>query len=216
MSGTSKPVALPYESGSTSNPSLLRHPLPMLALLVAIGMTVAAAAVAMSPRFTFGQQLTLSRVALGVIALAMLGVVFAISGVYGMVALDVGRRIREVGLRLALGATARDVVAGVIRRGLAPVVAGGLAGGIAAVWTGPYLEDLLFQVPARDPWSLAAGFALVSLTAVLASSLPARRASRVVASSRGAARPSSTRSRTPATRQARARTTRWPPPRSAS
>ncbi|HET9370744.1 MAG TPA: ABC transporter permease [Vicinamibacterales bacterium] len=112
-------------------------------------------------------------------SLATLGVVFAISGVYGTVVLDVGRRVREMGLRLALGATGRDVIAGVIGRGLRPVVAGGLLGGLAAAWAGPYLEDLLFQVPARDPWSLAAGFALVSLTAVLASSLPARRASRV-------------------------------------
>jgi predicted permease len=113
------------------------------------------------------------------VGLALFGVVFAMSGVYGVVALDVSRRTREVGVRMALGATPEQVIRALVGRGLRPVAVGAGLGVVASFWTAPFLEDLLFGVPARDPWSALAGVALVLATASASSLLPARRASRV-------------------------------------
>jgi predicted permease len=110
---------------------------------------------------------------------ALFGIVFAASGVYGVVSLDVARRRREVGVRVALGATASQVIRQVIMRGLRPVVGGSVLGVAAALWLGPFLEDLLFRIPARDPWSTAAGVGFVLATAALACALPACRAARI-------------------------------------
>lgn len=111
--------------------------------------------------------------------LALFGVAFAVSGVYGIVSLDVSRRRREVGLRMALGATAAQVIANLVRRGLRPVLVGSALGVGAAMGLGPFLEGLLFRVPARDPFSAAAGVALVVAAAALGGVLPARRAAHV-------------------------------------
>jgi predicted permease len=115
-------------------------------------------------------------VALLLAMLAALGVVFAVAGVYGVLSLEVNRRRREVGVRLALGATTGRVVVDVIRGGLKPVLAGALGGGAASIWAGPYIESLLFRVGPRDPWSLAAGLAIPLLAALAACLVPARRA----------------------------------------
>jgi predicted permease len=112
-------------------------------------------------------------------AFAALGVVFAITGVYGAVTLDVSRRAREVSVRIALGASHHHVRSGVLRRGLRPVLLGAIAGTLAALWAGPLLESVLFRVHARDPLSLAVALVLLIAAAAAACLLPARRASRV-------------------------------------
>jgi ABC-type antimicrobial peptide transport system permease subunit len=111
--------------------------------------------------------------------LALFGVVFAVSGVYGVVTLEVARRRREVGLRVALGATATDVIGYMVRRGLRPVLVGAALGVTASLALGPYLKDLLFRVSERDPFSAAAGVGIVVATAAIGCALPARRAARV-------------------------------------
>ena len=111
--------------------------------------------------------------------LALFGVVFAVSGVYGVVALEVARRRREVGLRVALGATAANVVGHLVRRGLRPVIIGAVIGVAASMALGPYLKELLFRVSERDPISAAAGVGIVVATAVIGCALPARRAAQV-------------------------------------
>ena len=118
-------------------------------------------------------------VAFLLLGLALFGVIFAVSGVSGVVALEVARRRREVGLRVALGATAANVVGHLVRRGLRPVIAGAAIGIAASFALGPYLEDLLFRVPNRDPASIAAGLGIVVATAAIGCLLPARRAARV-------------------------------------
>lgn len=110
---------------------------------------------------------------------AAFGLVFALAGVYGAVSLDVQCRRREIGIRMAVGATGSDVIRAVLRRGLGPVAVGGAAGIAIALWGGPQLEGLLFGVPARDPWSAGAAALLLAMTAVAGCVLPARRASRV-------------------------------------
>jgi len=107
------------------------------------------------------------------------GVLVALVGIYGLVSFLVARREREMGIRLALGASTRGlkvlVVSGILRW-----VAGGVAAGIAAALLGAqYLKPFVYQIPANDPATLTVvtiGFVVI---AAGASYLPARRAARV-------------------------------------
>jgi putative ABC transport system permease protein len=119
----------------------------------------------------FGMQL-LSGFALTALALAALGT-------YGVVAYMVGRRTREIGVRMALGARARSVMGLVLREGMGPVLVG-LAAGIAGSFAlARALAGLLFGVPPHDLAAPAAAAALLGLAALAACLVPARRAAAV-------------------------------------
>lgn len=118
-------------------------------------------------------------VAVVLASLGVVGLVLAVAGVYGSVALDVRRRTREVGVRVALGATARQVVREVLNRGLRPVALGIGAGALAWFWVSQTLSVLLFRVEARDPISVGAGIAALVVVGAIACLIPARRASRI-------------------------------------
>lgn len=111
--------------------------------------------------------------------LAVLGFGLALSGVYGLIALNVSQRRREIGIRLALGATRRGVSGTIVRSGVALVAIGGLFGVIGAWLALPYIDVLLFNVGPRDPWSIVISLALAAGAAAAASWIPARRASRI-------------------------------------
>jgi predicted permease len=112
-------------------------------------------------------------------ALGLLGLVLAGIGIYGVVALFVSQRTREIAVRLALGAGGRDVFAFVVRQGLGPVGVG-LALGIAgALLAGRALKAMLFRVAAADPLTLACVSLVLLGVAGLACLVPARRASQV-------------------------------------
>jgi putative ABC transport system permease protein len=103
----------------------------------------------------------------------------AILGIYGVIAYDVGRRTREIGIRLALGARNGDVVRLVVRQGLALTGAGLAAGAIAAALLTRFLSTLLFETRALDA-VVYGGVAVVLLSAGLAACwIPARRALRL-------------------------------------
>jgi putative ABC transport system permease protein len=103
----------------------------------------------------------------------------ALIGLYGVLAFNVGRRTPEIGIRMALGASRRDVVRGVVARGLALVVPG-LAIGLACGWAaGRVLQGQLFEIQGSDPLTYAIGAALMLLTGVTACLVPARRAALV-------------------------------------
>ncbi len=103
----------------------------------------------------------------------------AMLGIYGVMAYVVRLRTREIGIRLALGATATGVTRLVIRQGMLPIVAG-IAAGAAATWFATaLLSDQLFQIDARDPGTLIGIAAGVLLTGVAACWMPSRRTSRV-------------------------------------
>jgi ABC-type antimicrobial peptide transport system permease subunit len=109
----------------------------------------------------------------------ILGLLLAAVGIHGMVSHGVARRTREVGIRMALGAPRASVLGLVIREGLQPVAWGTGAGLLAAAGASRVLGSLLFGLNGLDPVAFAGGCALLSGVAVLASYLPARRATRV-------------------------------------
>ncbi|MEP6494688.1 MAG: ABC transporter permease [bacterium] len=111
-------------------------------------------------------------------AFAAVAMLLALVGIYGVVAYGVQQRRREIGIRLALGASYGRVVGMVLSEGLYLVASGvvlGLAGALAIT---RLLDALLFQVSARDPLTFAVAPALLTAAAVLACLLPARSAAR--------------------------------------
>jgi len=114
---------------------------------------------------------------LGLLAAAVLAL--AAVGIYGVLSYLVGQRTREVGVRMALGASRRRVLWLFVRQGTGPVLAGVGLGLAAAVASIQLLGHLLFGVSAHDTTTLLLGPATMIAAALLASSLPARRASRL-------------------------------------
>jgi putative ABC transport system permease protein len=122
---------------------------------------------------------SMARTSFTLVMLALAGVMallLGVSGLYGVIAYAVSRRRREIGIRLALGAQARDVRGLFMRRGL--VLAGigvGIGLGGAAGFT-QVMQSLLFGINPLDPITFAVMAVVLAATAVLASYLPARRA----------------------------------------
>jgi putative ABC transport system permease protein len=109
-------------------------------------------------------------------AFALLALLLAAIGLYGVVAYTVSRRTREVGLRVALGARPADILRLVVLNGLG-IVAAGLAVGLAAAFTlTRFLGSLLFGVGATDPAAIAGSAGVLMAVAILAHWVPARRA----------------------------------------
>jgi putative ABC transport system permease protein len=109
---------------------------------------------------------------------ASVGLALAIVGVYGVMAQMARRRVREMGIRLALGAQASDVRWLVVRNGLRLVVVGlviGTAGSLAATRT---MQALLFGVATKDPLTFLSVPVVLVLTALVATWMPAAAASR--------------------------------------
>ena len=100
-------------------------------------------------------------------------------GIYGVIASVVQQRRREIAIRLALGATRAGVATAVVRRGLANVAVGTLAGLLVFWATRRVLEAWLYGIAPGDPRVLAAAVALLALVATFAAWLPARRAARI-------------------------------------
>jgi len=108
-----------------------------------------------------------------------LGMLLAALGVYGVVAFSVARRTKEIGLRMALGAAPRTVLAMVLGQGFTLVAVGLGLGAALAVAAATVLRGLLYQVSPLDPVAWTAAVAAVLLAAFVANAVPARRAMRV-------------------------------------
>ena len=100
-------------------------------------------------------------------------------GVYGVMSYAVNERTREIGVRLALGAAPRQVRGLVLGRAARLAALGAVLGTIGAVALARLMSGLLYAIPAGDPTTFAAGVGLVMLVALVASVLPARRATRM-------------------------------------
>jgi putative ABC transport system permease protein len=109
----------------------------------------------------------------------VLALVLAAVGLYGVIAYDVAQRMREMGVRVALGAQAADIRRLVLWQGIRVTAAGVALGLGLAFVTVRYVEHLLFATPARDPLAFAGATGAILLVAVLATLIPARRATRV-------------------------------------
>jgi ABC-type antimicrobial peptide transport system permease subunit len=108
-----------------------------------------------------------------------LALLLASAGVYGVVSYATSRRRREIGVRMAVGATPRDILALVFRQGMRPVSAGVAAGIVAALVLMRLLRSVLTGLASGDPWLLVPAAALVVIAASLACLIPARRAMNV-------------------------------------
>ena len=112
-------------------------------------------------------------------AFAVLALVLAAIGIYGVMAFMVGQRTREIGIRIALGARPGSVVRLVLRQALLLAAGGVVAGAAGALLATQLLSSLLFQVRATDPFTYTLIAALLALTAAIAAWRPARRAAAV-------------------------------------
>jgi putative ABC transport system permease protein len=116
----------------------------------------------------------------GLLALfALLALLLAAVGIYGVMAYAVSSRTQEIGLRMALGAQARDVLKLVVGQGMRLVAFGLALGLLAALGLTRWLKTLLFGVEATDPLTYAVIAALLAAVALLACYIPARRAMKV-------------------------------------
>ena len=110
---------------------------------------------------------------------AAVAVLLAAIGIYGVMAVAVVQRTKEIGIRMALGAVRRDVLSLVVRQGFALAAAGLSLGLLGALALTRVLRSLLFSVSATDPAVFGGIVALLAGIALLACYLPARRAARV-------------------------------------
>jgi putative ABC transport system permease protein len=171
--------------GTSSFTVVLRTALPPTALIPAARVIVHQLDANLPPRFqTFAQVFVSSLAArrfnlILVAAFAATALLLAAAGIYGVMAYTVALRTRELGVRMALGATAPDVLRLVLGQGLGTTALGivvGLAGSLAL--TG-MMRSLLFGISAFDPLTLAAVTLLLAAVSLFACWIPARRATRV-------------------------------------
>jgi putative ABC transport system permease protein len=112
-------------------------------------------------------------------AFAALGLLLASLGVYGVVSYSVAQRTREIGIRIALGATRTDVLTLIVGHGFRLFLLGLAAGAIAALGLTRLMSSLLFGISAADPATFFCVALLLGAVAFLASYIPARRAAKV-------------------------------------
>jgi ABC-type antimicrobial peptide transport system permease subunit len=114
-----------------------------------------------------------------VAAFGFLAGLLALIGIYSVLSYLVAEQTPEIGVRLALGALRRDIFRRVIGGSMRLVIGGVMIGLVIALIAAQAIETLLFDVSARDPLTIAAVIALLAITALTASSIPALRAASV-------------------------------------
>jgi len=110
---------------------------------------------------------------------AATAMLLAAIGIYGVMAYFVSQRVREIGVRMALGAQRDDVLKLIVSKGMSLALIGVAVGVVAALVLSRLISGLLFDVSASDPLTLAALTALLALVALLANYIPASRAARI-------------------------------------
>jgi ABC-type antimicrobial peptide transport system permease subunit len=113
------------------------------------------------------------------VAFAALALTLAAVGIYSVLAYAVRRRVREIGIRLALGAQVSDILRLILIQGLKPAVIGVVIGLIASLLLGRGVSSMIYGVSATDLSTLIAGSLLLLAVAAIASLIPSYRATRV-------------------------------------
>jgi predicted permease len=113
------------------------------------------------------------------VVFAGIGFALALVGVYGVISYSVARRVQEIGIRMALGASPWDVLRMVIGQGLLPVILGVVIGAAASLGLTRLVASQLYGVRPTDPVTFVGATTLIVVVAVLACCIPARRAMRV-------------------------------------
>jgi predicted permease len=155
-----------------------------------IAASVRTAVTAVHPSITAGNVRPMEDVVAGTIAaprfrtwlvssFAVLALALAAIGIYGVIFYSVAQRTHEIGVRMALGAGARDVLKLVVREGVLMAAVGAVIGLAASAAMTGLMSSLLFGVAPRDPLAFGAAAATLLVVAALASYLPARRAIRI-------------------------------------
>jgi ABC-type antimicrobial peptide transport system permease subunit len=165
---------------------LVRTRVPAETVLPALRQTV----LALEPTIVFTEDVTGSAIAattmaptrLGAMVLGAFGVLALLLptvGLYGVVAYSVSRRTREVGVRMAIGATRWQVLQLVVAQGFRLAAVGVVLGVIAAAAAGQLLESMLYGVSTVDPIALGTAAAVLLIVALAANLIPARAAARI-------------------------------------
>jgi putative ABC transport system permease protein len=110
---------------------------------------------------------------------AAVALLLATMGIYSVLAYTVRRRVREIGIRMALGAQIRDVLRLIVMEGMKPAAVGLAIGIIGALVLGRVLASLVFGVSTRDPLTYLSVSLLLAAVALMATIVPAYRATRV-------------------------------------
>jgi len=177
--------------------SIRQHPVPMLAAFLrtaddpaALGRAAQQAVLGVDPDVPayrirtgdqlLGRSLARRRLLMTLISsFAAIALVLALLGLYGVLAYGVAQRTREIGIRMALGAAAGQVLAGVVRQGMIIASLGAIAGLAGALALTCVLKDALYNVSPLDAGVLVLAPAALLLVALLACAIPASRAARV-------------------------------------
>jgi predicted permease len=110
---------------------------------------------------------------------ALLALAIAATGIGGVMALAVGQRRHEIGVRMAVGARPGEILGMILRQGMGLALIGVVLGLLGALWLTPLLGQLLFEVAPTDPLTYIGVAAVLGLSALVACYIPARRAARV-------------------------------------
>ncbi len=110
---------------------------------------------------------------------AVAALLLTMMGIYGVVAFLVGRRSREIGIRMALGAHRSDVLRLVLQQGMKPVALGSVAGLAGSLAAARLVASQLYRISASDPVTLMSILVLLGVAALFACWLPARRAAKI-------------------------------------
>jgi ABC-type antimicrobial peptide transport system permease subunit len=123
-------------------------------------------------RVLFGSRL--ATVALGV--LGVLGAILSITGIFGMAAYSVSKRLRDLGIRMALGAQRKEVLQAALGRAIKLLAFGSAVGLLLGILASRVLASIVYQATPRDPLVLAGVVLAMALLGLLATWIPAQRA----------------------------------------
>jgi predicted permease len=113
------------------------------------------------------------------IAFALVALLLAAVGIYGLIRFSIATRMREISIRIAVGAQRSDILRMILREGLTLSIIGLALGLVGAVWLGQLLSGLVFGITVGDPVTFVAVSALLTAVAAAACYMPARRAARI-------------------------------------